>query len=374
MANPTVIEIPEWQWVKVAEAKKGLFLYRVNSIVSYYKTYRLKNQPEPTAITIGNIPDEAVKIFELSNEEIIKSDSDIDIYIMACNSDNDSNETGKILVSTTLNSIDIYLQDQTTSPLEWYLSRKITTTALTNPIATTDQGDYLQVTETFDITVNSVAGIIVGNWVEIWEGYFFFQAEIRAINGNVLTLYKSVGFPYTTNAVVYLVDIEQNKNFLAGGIGSQEYSFLPPPTFLGSFHINRTTVTMLHSAASDSSTYGDIQTGIPNGIIFKGRGTLLASETGLPKPLRLWNSLLNIRRNEDWESTAYDVSYQDKSGNPSSPTLYGTRVRKTFNGQDKSGVVIPVRIQRLEATIGVFRDDLSTLTRHRIKVMGHLVD
>lgn len=270
--------------------------------------------------------------------------------------------------------VDVDISDQTTSPVEWYLSRKITTTALTNPIATTDQGDYLQVTETFDITVGSVAGIVIGNWVEIWEGYFFFQAEIRAINGNVLTLYKSVGFPFTINAVVYLVDIDQNKNFLVGGIGTQEYTFLPPSTFLGSFHLTRTTITMLHANASDSSTYGDIQTGIPNGIIFKGRGTLLTSETGLSKPLRLWNSLLNIRKNEGWESSAYDVTYQDKSGNQASPTLYGTRIRKTFNGRDKSGVVIPVRKERLEATIVVFRDDLSTLTRHRIKVMGHLVN
>ena len=279
-----------------------------------------------------------------------------------------------LLVSLNPNSVDVAIQDQTTSPLEWYLSRKITTTALSSPIAITDQGDYLQVTETFDITVNSVAGIAVGNWVEIWESYFFFQSEITAINGNVLTLSKTVGFPYTTSAVVYLVDVDQNKNFLVGGIGSKEYSFVPPSSFLGSFHINRTIITMLHNDESDSSTYGDIQGGITNGILFKGRGTLFASETGLSKPLRLWNSLLNIKENEDWEATAYDVTYQDKSGNPSSPALYGTRVRKTFNGRDRSGVAIPVRIERLEATIQVLRDDLSTLSKHRTKIMGHLID
>jgi hypothetical protein len=269
--------------------------------------------------------------------------------------------------------VDTEIQDQTTNPLEWYLSRKITTTALTNSIGITDEDDYLQVTETSTVALNSVSGVIVGNWIEIWEGLFNLQAEITAINGLNVTLGKTIGFPFTTNAVVYLVDIDQNKNFLVEGLGEKEYSFIPPSNFLGSFHINRTIITMLHLAESDSSTYGDIQTGIPNGIIFKGRGTLLKTETGLTKPLRLWNSLLNIKTNDDWEATSYDVTYQNKSGNPSSPSLYGTRVKKSFNGQDKSGVVIPVRIERQEATIAVFRDNLSTLSKHRIKIMGHLV-
>jgi hypothetical protein len=274
--------------------------------------------------------------------------------------------------------LDVYLQDQTTNPLEWYVSRKITTTNLSNNIGVTDEGLYLQTTPTITVTLDSVVGAapdLVGNfYLELWEGFFQYQGEIVSVVDNDVTVAFPIEFPFTTAATAYIVDVNQNRDFtVATGIGEQEYSFAPAPTFLGDWHINRFMVSMLHADESDSSTYGDIQGGLDLGISFCGAGTLFPSETGLPKNLRLGYCLFNIKLNSDYKSVAFDVAYDPKSGNPASPTLYGTFVRKTFNGQDKSGVVIPVRKERNERAFIILRDDLSDMVLHRIRAIGHLV-
>jgi hypothetical protein len=274
--------------------------------------------------------------------------------------------------------LDVYVQDQITNPLEWYVSRKITTTNLTNNIVVTDEGLYFQTTPTVIVTLDDVTGAVadpVGNfYLEIWEGFFQYQGEIVNVAGNNITLANPIEFPFTTEATVYIVDINQNRDFTdATGIGEQEYSFAPAPNFLGDWHINRFMITMLHPEESDSSTYGDIQGGLDLGISYCGLGTLFPSETGLPRDLRLGYCLFNIKKNSDYKSVAFDVSYDPKSGNPASPTLYGTSVRKTFNGQDKSGVAIPIRRERNETSSAILRDDLSDLSLHRIRAIGHLV-
>lgn len=272
-----------------------------------------------------------------------------------------------------LDTADVALQDQTTNPLEWYASRKITETNLSAPIAVTDEGDYYQVTPTTTVTLDDVTGIAVGLHLELWEGYLQFQGEIIAVSGNDVTLSFPIEFPFTTSADAFIVDVDMNKDFTGTGIGEQVYSFKPGDAFVGDWHITRLIVNMLHTEESDSSLYGGISE-LTNGVAFCGNGTQFPEETGLDKNLKLAYCLFNIKKNSDYKSIAFDVSYDPKSGNPSAGTLYGTNVRKTFNGQDKSGVVIPVRKARGEYSRVILRDDLSGLALHRIRVIGHLVE
>lgn len=378
MANPQVVSIPEWEWVKIATATRKVFVNRLNSTVTYYKTYRLTGKYAPEAPTIGTIPQEAVEIFRDSNEQVIESSEALDVYIMCANHDNDSDESGLILVGPFQESIDIYLQDQISDPLEFYLSRKLATTSLTENIPINTSSSPWQVTETETITVLDPTGFQVGLWVELWDNSLKFQAEIENVSGSDITLAKPIGFPFTTNSILYLVDVDQNKNFTLAGtnpIGHQYYTYEPPMMYGNDTHENRFMITMLHDTASDPALYGDIEA-LTNGIVFSGKGKRFATETGLADDLVLFNNLFNIKRNEDYKSIAYDVAFDPASGNTSIPGetgKYGTSVRKTFNGQDKSGVVIPVRVLREEATRALFRDDLSSLFLHRIRVIGHRV-
>ena len=83
MANPLVVDIStEWVWQKVATSVKTGAIHRLTTDVEYYQTYRLTGEAAPTTPTLGTIPEEAVKMFELSSSEAISSAEDIDVYIM----------------------------------------------------------------------------------------------------------------------------------------------------------------------------------------------------------------------------------------------------------------------------------------------------
>ena len=109
---------------------------------------------------------------------------------------------------------DIYIQDQISDPLEFYISRKIDTAqSITANIPVIDQGDFYEVQETTTITLTSAASAAIGLWIEIWEGPFKHQSEISNVVGNNVTLLNPIGKPFTTSATVYIVDVDQNKNF-----------------------------------------------------------------------------------------------------------------------------------------------------------------
>lgn len=98
MADPVVLEIPEWEWTLVASAVTSGVLNRLSSTVRYYQTYRATGGTAPSNPTVGSLPEEATQIFEQSNQAVISNSVAIDVYILCANSDNDSNESGKVRV------------------------------------------------------------------------------------------------------------------------------------------------------------------------------------------------------------------------------------------------------------------------------------
>ena len=104
MADPQVINIPEWAWLKVATNVNTGVITRLDSTVYYYQTYRETGEAAPPAPTPpsgddrGIIPEEAVRLFDRSNQAQISAVAPIDVYIMCQNPDLDSNDQGKIRV------------------------------------------------------------------------------------------------------------------------------------------------------------------------------------------------------------------------------------------------------------------------------------
>ncbi len=101
MADPSIVSIPEWEWIKVATSVKTGFINRVYGVpyerLEYFQTYRLTGETAPDAITEKIIPTEAIKIFELCNQCIISSSHKIDVYVLCANFDT-TEETGKVRV------------------------------------------------------------------------------------------------------------------------------------------------------------------------------------------------------------------------------------------------------------------------------------
>jgi len=99
MADPVVESINEWTWVKVATAVTAGAIYRVVPTINYYQTHRLTGTSAPSALTIGTIPDEAVRMFGESTKFDIYAGASADIYVMCANSDADADDdVGKVRV------------------------------------------------------------------------------------------------------------------------------------------------------------------------------------------------------------------------------------------------------------------------------------
>jgi len=99
MANPVIETINEWTWVKVATGVVTGKVYRVNPTINYYHTHRLTTTGAPGALTIGTIPDEAVRMFGESTVFDIFAGASADIYVMCANFDDDADDdVGKVRV------------------------------------------------------------------------------------------------------------------------------------------------------------------------------------------------------------------------------------------------------------------------------------
>jgi hypothetical protein len=247
---------------------------------------------------------------------------------------------------------DVAIQDYTGSPVDMFITYKVTETNLSVPL------DIISTPRTFTVTVDNPTGASQGMFLELWEGSFYYQGEIASVAGNDITLYLPVGYPFSTSATIYICDANMNTAL------ERDYTFDPGDANTRDYHLTRFIVQMAHEAAGDDSRFGDIEGGLTNGVYFGGRGTVSGID--------IFNFVYNFRTNGDFASIAYDVKYSDKAGLPSSPSQFGTLVRKSFNGPDKSGVVLQVIKAENNAVVGHTRDaSLADLSRFRIRVMGH---
>jgi hypothetical protein len=194
--NPIYKDCPANVWTLVASGVTGGFLNRILSTPSKYLwCYRKVRDPEPTDITEG------ITIFDRDDVQSLPVSTGLDIYIYPIGAD------GRVRLDNITPYAETAEQDQISSPLDMYLSRKVGVTNLTSDIPTTDEGDYYAVTETFTFALDDVSAINMsdpkGNpWLEIWEGSFFFQAEIINLVGNNVSTSMPIGLPFTTNATV----------------------------------------------------------------------------------------------------------------------------------------------------------------------------
>lgn len=81
MSHPRIVDIPNREWVLVAEGVHYGTLDKKQDAVIYYQTYRPTGQTGPDAPFGSTVPDEAVKIFQGTDQEEINSDIALDVYI-----------------------------------------------------------------------------------------------------------------------------------------------------------------------------------------------------------------------------------------------------------------------------------------------------
>lgn len=346
MADPAVIEIPEWTWVKVATATRGVHINRKNTNVEYWRTYRLTGEAAPSNLSIGDpIPTEAIRMFELSAEEFVKSSEAIDVYVLAKNNDADSGDSGYVVVGPVLESVDVAIQDQSTEIVDLYLFRQDGIFTLSAPV-TMDAVSFQS---------PQAGSMSAGMIVCFQEGTHFMQASVLSVSAPTVNIDTPFDFAFTTSGgCSYGV-----KNMAVdGSVTTQIFRVSPKNLQNGvKWDITRIIFAITDDAAMDDGKFG--------GIAALTKGIILRVKDGDVK------NIFNAKTNGDFAERMYDVTYVPATLGPSG--LYGLRGRRSFNGLDKNGVVIRLSAETDDEFQVLIRDNLSTLSGFEMVVQGHVV-
>lgn len=238
-----------------------------------------------------------------------------------------------------LNAINIGVQDQITSPFQYFLMRedKIDIT-LTVPAALDDT--VLNVSAGHGFTGT-------GEYLCAFEGSRFIQSEVKSVATNAITLALPLAFDLTTSAIIIRGSIDMNIN---GAVSPQSFicqirdSIVP-------IDVTAVSIGIVHATAADDSLFGDISA-LGNGLFF-----------------RQYNSRItnfgNFKANGDFFNYGGEITYSDKAGGGEFSTNIDFFIRDVY------GVVVRLDPMLNDKFLSQVRDDLSALSRVRISLKGH---
>lgn len=247
-------------------------------------------------------------------------------------------------------------RDQTTEDLSFFLVRQLDTFTIDTNRALDDYA--------FSVTTTGVAPV-AGNMACFKEGTKFLQAEILSvtpITGNqyTITIDKPLNYAYTTAAVGEL----GNKNL---GSGTSAATLASPikfrcgPSGMATgvqWDICRMIIVCDDATAFDDWTeFGNLAT-LTNGLMLR-----VENAGGRRETIGVYKS------NLDLASDAYDADLFALG-----PTGGAMKVRMSFNGNDKRGVVKRLVADDSDEFCMYVRDDITALDELFIKIQGHFTD
>lgn len=251
---------------------------------------------------------------------------------------------------------DVAVQDQTTPPIEYFLTRELNDVVITNELIRTSNRIELQ----------SGHGFVVDDFIEIYNEDSITPnitlkryAQLRVVVVDTDTIYVGnyLGFNVDSESLIFSKRTSGNMAVL-GSIEAPVKFSVGPPNGL-KWDLTRTIVSMVLDSQPDDSEFGDIVGGLTNGIFYGFEGDLFSEY------------LINIRINSEFRGTAYDVTYQSRSVPTGS---YGLCMRKSFAGQDKYGVAIRLNGPNNDRFVIYIQDDLTDIAEFNQKIMGHVVE
>jgi hypothetical protein len=248
------------------------------------------------------------------------------------------------------NSIDVRIQDQSTERLSLYLAQPL------DLIVSISGG--VKDTESLNITTSGVVPVI-GNFVCFQEGGNVTQMEIISVtpvSGNEYTIGIAIPLDhdYSASAGCVLQNVDMDVD---GSLTPVEFKIGPAGNY--SWDITRLNVAMVLSTAGDDGLFGNLT-------------ALTASQYFRKENSGHTKNLFDVKDNSDFRlESGGDVAYTTRSGGGGS---YGMASRITFNGADKSGVVIRLIGDTDDTFTTVVRSNLTGIVKYRIKVQGHVVE
>lgn len=241
-------------------------------------------------------------------------------------------------------SMDVNIQDLPTEQIRLFLGEKLDDFTI---LVNTTKDD-----ETIDIETTGVTPL-VGDFIILQESGHVSQFEIDGVTpiaGNQYTIDIAIpiDFPYTTDSVCKLEDVDMDKD---GSLVQIDY--MEGPIAGTNWHITRMIPSMVLSTAGDDGLFGNL-TALTKGQYFRKENTV---ET---------ENYFNIKENADFAVEGYDIRYPTRSGGQGS---FGMTNRTTFT---KNGAVIELKGSSGHVFRATTRDNMLALGKYRIKIHGHV--
>jgi hypothetical protein len=351
-----VINIPIDTWIEIGY---GDFSFQALGDRGVYYT-------EATSTPIGKPPQEVPARFALSKEKVNYRSSTVLSRLFVHVSSN--NGTNIAIDKPTYQ--DVYQQDQTTFPVEHWLTYQQEAVTILENIAIDDN----------TVVLNAGAGATIvgieGNAYFLEVRYNnpdnpgmpivrFYQGEIITYTDNVTNVTIELDTPFDFNIdttyieSVYIVDANASRVSVLATTSNRLSMCVYPPDNL-SWDLTKVIVSAVLDGQPDDGKFFDNTTPLTWGIY-------IGSESSIKKKY-----LVNVKVNADFGASAYDITYSSRTVPPGT---FGMRVRKTFGGQGEYGVV--VRLNGNTEKFCVYLQEnwgLAEVNDCRFKIIGHEVD
>ena len=244
-------------------------------------------------------------------------------------------------------TLDVAIQDQTTKPIIQNFYQRIAETTLAT--ATVIDGKTIAVADATNIVANQY-GILFSSVI---NKVMFFN--ILSIDGTIITIDTLIDAVYPIGSHISV----GNKQIIGdGSVTPIIYSVRSTAQQTNlSFDVTRIMFTAKTTSTCDLSTFGDIESGLTNGLILRK----VDGET---------SNIFNVKTNGNFMNIMYDFDILTAT-NPAQGQN-GFKGRMTFAGQEKMGVAI--RLAPGEDLQLIVQDDLSDLLGFIVLAEGHIVE
>jgi len=226
--------------------------------------------------------------------------------------------------------VPVFIQDQTTPPLDLRFLERIGTFQLALPTVATSR--------TF--TASPSHGITVGKVIELQNSSNFCQAFVLSVAGNVIEVDSVIGDVYPAGVGFPISSDDMRVN---GSVTPRIFTLKPDAGQSGD--INALQFNIQAANSMDFSSFGSASA--------LARGCLIR----IRRPNGAFVNLFNVKANGGFVFRGISNYYQQKAGGG----LFSFVAQIAFNGQQNRGVAL-----RLDGDLGeelqfVIQDDLSTI-------------
>jgi len=248
------------------------------------------------------------------------------------------------------NSVDVAIQDQDSERISIFLGE-----VLGSIVSISGANKNV---ESLNITTDGTVPT-TGNYFCFQEGGHITQVEITSVVEVAAPEYTiGIAIPLDHDYGVDSGCVLQNVDMDVNGSGTP-VMFQVGPRGDYRWDITRVNIAMILASAGDDGLFGNL-TALTTSQYFRKENS---GHT---------QNLFDARDNSDFRlESGGDVNYFTRSGGQGS---YGMSARITFNGPDKSGVVIRVDGTTDDKFVTTVRSNLTGLNKYRIKIQGHVVE